>query len=471
MQNRKYSLYIQTEYIFRNRICLNMKVWLVWRTNVGKSTLFNKLLGTHRAIITDIHGTTREIISEDVELEWIKFELFDSPWLDDFKEELIYIQRIIDESDVVIFVLDAKQWLLPKDQQIKEFILNSNKKENTIVLINKCEWKIYNEEYFWIIGDFLTMWFDNVFPISAKVWEWLEKFKENFLSFVERLSNKLDLNESSKASVNNVIPISIVWRPNVWKSTLLNKYFGSELSKVKDESWTTLDYITCKIKHKFKILKLYDTAWIRRKWKITWIEKIAYSKTISLLQFIRPVTIVMLDWVEWITHRDMTIIWDIIDMKLPIIITINKIDLLDKKVFDRQFKILMNKFSFAKWIPVVPISAKEWISITKLLDFATNIGKDMHRHISTSALNQVLSKAWVHKPPMFPKNKICKWTYISQPETNPPTFVLTVNKKDNANFSFVKWIDNILREEFWFVGVPLRIKFKEKENPFMKKKK
>lgn len=436
-----------------------MKIWLIWRVNVGKSTLFNRLSWNYRAIVTDIPWTTREIISQKIKLTDDKVvELIDSPWLLDFNEEIVFIEKIIKDSDLLIFVLDWKEWLTSSDNIIKDVILKYSKKEKTILVVNKLDWNTFWNKTMLLLSEFFSLWFEHVLPLSAKN-------NENIDNLIDQI---IDLSQSKKLSFDikmpqdNAISFAIVWRPNVWKSTLINKLAQEEIASVSDVAWTTLDYLTAETTFQWKLFRIYDTAWIRKKWKIHWLERIALDKTTEMIKYIKPIVIILVDIVEWITHRDLSLIWDIIKLDVPIVLAVNKVDAIPKNELDKYFKNVTKFLDFARWIPIIPISSNEWTWLPILLKAISKIALEQNKSISTSDLNQVINSAWMNKPPRFPKNKSCKVLYWLQKETNPPKFLFFVNKADNANFSFKKWLDNVLRREYWFIWVPLKFEFKEK---------
>lgn len=436
-----------------------MKIGLVGRVNVWKSTLFNRLLGNYRAIVTDIAWTTREIISEEMYIDDKKYAvLMDSPWLEDFSQEIKFIEKIIIDSDILVFVVDWKAWLTVLDQDIQKLILKHGKKDMTILAINKLDGKA-DERWSIQMADFYQLWFDHILPVSAKLWEWINEIQKKF----ENMSKKKKIPFEIKAKEEAWIKIAIVWRPNVGKSTLINKFFWDEISFVSDQAWTTLDYMTCEINYKNKKYKFYDTAWIRKKWKIHWLEKIALDKTLKMIDFVKPVVVLLIDVVEGVTHRDLSLLGDLIQLNVPIVVALNKIDEIWKDVYERVFKQCVVQFDFAKWIPIIPISAQKWTGLPKLLDFVTDIHSHLNKRIPTPQLNKAMSEAWIKNPPKFPKNKVCKFHYASQVEQLPPKFLFFINKEDNLNFAFKKWIENVIRNNFWFIWIPLVFEFREKK--------
>ena len=237
---------------------------------------------------------------------------------------------------------------------------------------------------------------------------------------------------------------------------------GKKLAKVEDYLGTTRDYITWEFEFEGKKYKVYDTAWIRKKWSIHGIEKIAYDKIKWMLEYARPAVLFMIDWKEWITHRDMTLLAEINNLALPVIFVVNKMDMLDSK----QKKSIQQKvqwhLDFAKYIPIMPIVATEWKWVKEVLRLIGDISKEAEKRVETNALNKAINLDMIKRPPRFPKNKTCRLYYITQVDINAPTFLAFVNIKDRANFAFKKWIDNTIRKYFWFVGTPIVIRFKER---------
>ena len=258
------------------------------------------------------------------------------------------------------------------------------------------------------------------------------------------------------------IPIAIIWKPNVWKSTLLNFLVWKELAKVEDYLGTTRDYITWDFEYKWQKYRVYDTAWLRKKGSIHGIEKIAYDKIRWMLEYVRPCIIFMIDGAEWVTHRDMTLLAEINNLALPIMVAVNKMDLLDSKQKKQIQLSVQANLDYAKYIPIVPIVAKEWKWVNIMLDMLGDIISEAEKRIDTNELNKAINTEMIKRPPRFPKNKICKLYYITQIDINAPTFVAFINKKERANFAFKKWIENSIRNNFWFVWTPIVIRFKEK---------
>lgn len=434
------------------------QIGLVWATNVGKSTLFNRLIWQFRAIVTDIPGTTIDILYHEIKLDNIwKVKFADSPWLEEFDAERPFIKKIIDESDLILFLIDDTVWITAKEQRIYSYIMETNKRNNTVLIVNKLDVNYKPQEIDLAISDYYDLWIENIIWVSAK--------KElNILEISDFIENYFKDKENWEAEEDEVRPIgmAIIWKPNVGKSTLLNTLVWEELSKVEDYLGTTRDYITWEFTFEDKRYKVYDTAGLRKKWSIHGIEKIAYDKIKWMLEYARPAVVFMIDWEQWVTHRDMTLLAEINNLALPILVVVNKMDLLDskqKKIIEKKVQVHLD---FAKYIPIIPIVATEWKWVKNMMRMISSIFSEATKRIDTNELNKAIATDMIKRPPRFPKNKICKLYYITQVDINAPTFVAFVNKKDRANFAFKKRIDNTIRQHFGFVWTPIVVRFKER---------
>ena len=418
------------------------------------------MIGQFRAIVTDIPWTTTDIIQHKVQADNWSFTFFDSPWLLDFTEELEYIEQIIKESDLILFLIDDTVWITAKEHHILELIRKEKKQDNTILIINKLDIKRKESETEIALSDYYTLWLPNIIWISAK--------KERNLSTIESQINSFynKRKKTHKDEENTVEPfriwLAILGKPNAWKSTLLNTLVWKPLAKVADIAWTTRDYVAGNFSRKGRDYIAYDTAWIKRRWRIHWIEKIAYDKTKAMLEFVRPVVIFMVDCTQWITHRDMTLLQEVHQLALPMIFVLNKVDQVNPKAIDTMIKDTQTYLDFAKYLPIVPMIATKWEWIDDVMKFVSILQKENTKRISTRDLNEALQHEMIQRPPRFPKNKICKILYATQIAVDAPTFIIFVNHKARANFAFKKWVENSIRKHFWFIGVPIVIKYRNR---------
>ncbi|MFZ2151312.1 MAG: ribosome biogenesis GTPase Der [Candidatus Absconditicoccaceae bacterium] len=436
-----------------------MNIGLVGATNVGKSTLFNRLIGQFRAIVTDIPGTTRDIIQHKFNLEGVGDIIFsDSPGLLDFQDERIFIKKIINKSDLILFVIDDSVGITSKEQHIFSYIMDSGKKNNTILVINKLDIKRKHNQKDLALLDYYDLGFTNVIGISAQKGDNVDYLQEQIVDYVKNNKTQHLYHEDK----NQSIPIAILGKPNSGKSTFLNTLVGEELSKVDEEAGTTRDYIVSDFTYKKQSYTVYDTAGIRKRGKIHGIERIANDKTYKMLEYVRPVVVFLVDVTEGITHRDMTILEEIGNLALPTIFCLNKVDLIDFKKIKNEISKSLVSLDFAKYIPILPLVAKTGEHKDEVFSKVNLLYKEASKRIETNVLNKLISTEYITRPPRFPKNKICKILYITQVDINAPTFLVFVNHKSRANFAFKKWIDNSIRKHFEFTGVPLVIRFKER---------
>ena len=447
-----------------------MQIWLVGSTNVGKSTLFNRLINQFRAIVTDIPGTTTDILYHTASLDDLGEVVFaDSPWLLEFHDERPFIQKIIDESDIVLFVVDDTVGITAKEQHIFEYIQKQHKKNQTILIVNKLDKKRKESETEVALSDYYSLWFDDIVGISAKTKRNLPELQDLLIKkkyFLEEKLSEAPLDDQPAKPLNMVdkwIPIAILGKPNAGKSTLLNTLVGKQLSKVENIPWTTRDYVMGSFVMNKKTYTIYDTAWIKKNATMHVIEKIAFKKTMDMLEYVRPVVIFVIDATLGISHRDMTLLEEINRLALPIIFALNKSDLLSKKEMENIIKTTQRMMDFAKYIPILPISALTGAGTKEFFTFVHALRKESEKRIGTTELNKIITTEFFQRPPRFPKNKICKIMYMTQVDINAPTFLVFVNHKNRANFSFKKWIDNSIRKHFWFVWVPLVIRFKDRK--------
>ena len=428
-------------------------VALVGRPNVGKSTLFNRLVGSKVAIIEDTPGITRDRIYGTVNFNNRSFHLIDTGGIDisddKFNEEIkIQAEIAINEADVIVFVVDAKEGLTANDLVVKNMLLKSNKK--VIVAVNKIDSKYAKDN----IYDFYELGFEDYINISSEqnegIYELLECITKDFQEYEEE--------------VDDTLKFSIIGRPNVGKSSLVNAILNEERVIVSDVAGTTRDAIDTPFTYHGQPLIVIDTAGMRKKGKIyESVEK--YSLLRSLKAIDRSdVCLLVIDAKEGIIEHDKHIAGYAIEAGKPVIIVVNKWDTIEEK--DEQMKKFTKdiraNFQFMPYAPIVFLSALTKKRIHTLIPQIFKVYENSKRMIPTNLINDVIRDAYnLNLPPSY-KGKRLKIYFSNQVSVAPPTFNIQVNSKGLIHFSYERYLENKIRESFDFEGTPIVLQFKNK---------
>ena len=429
-------------------------VALVGRPNVGKSTIFNRLVGKKISIIEDTPGITRDRIYGNVKFEDYSFHLIDTGGIDigedSFNDEIkVQAELAIDEADIILFVVDGKEGLTTNDLVVKEMLLKSGKP--IIVVINKVDSRLAKENVY----DFYELGFDNYIEVSGEqnigIYELLTSITKDFPKFEEEYSEK-------------VIKFSVIGRPNVGKSSLVNAILNEERAIVSDVAGTTRDAIDTPFNYHGEEYVVIDTAGMRKKGKVYEnVEK--YSLLRSLKAIDRSdVCLLVINAEEGIIEHDKHIAGYALEAGKPIVIVVNKWDTIDNKDSAiRDFTALVrNNFQFIPYAPIVFLSALTKKRIHTLMPEVLKCFENSKREIATSVLNDVITDAYsLNLPPTY-KGKRLKIYFSKQVSTCPPTFDIQVNSKGLIHFSYERYLENKLREAFDFEGTPIVLQFKNK---------
>ena len=429
-------------------------VALVGRPNVGKSTIFNRLIGTKIAIIEDTPGVTRDRIYGTVNYLDYSFHLIDTGGIDmgdgNFNTEIKgQAELAIDEADIVVFVVDGKEGLTSGDYTVRDILKKSGKP--VIVAINKTDSKAYEEHKY----DFYNLAFDNYVELSAEhnlgTSSLLDEITKNFKEIKE------DYNE-------DIIKFSIIGRPNVGKSSLVNALLNEERVIVSPVAGTTRDAIDTPFKYQGKDFVVIDTAGMRKKGKIyESVEK--YSLLRSLKAIDRSdVCVLVINAEEGIIEHDKHIAGYALEAGKAIVIAVNKWDTVEDK--DKEMKKwkeeIKYNFQFIPYAKVVFLSALTKKRIHTLMPEIIKANENAHKKISTSALNNVITDAYALNLPPSYKGKRLKIYFSNQSNICPPTFNIQVNSKGLIHFSYKRYLENKIRENFDFTGTPIVLNFKNK---------
>ena len=432
-------------------------VAIIGKPNVGKSTFFNYIVGKRLSIVEDIPGVTRDRIYADSNWRGRDFTLIDTAGIEpETKDEILFGMReqaniAINMADVIVFITDIKQGVTAADEEIammlkksgKPIVLVCNKADN----FGKTSDDIY-EFYNLGLGDPIPVSSTNALGIGDVLDEIYKHFPEN--------------NENQDDE--EIINVAIIGKPNVGKSSLVNKILGENRVIVSNVAGTTRDAIDSYFENKTGKYNFIDTAGIRRKSKVNdSIEKFSVMRTLLAVER-SDVCLLMIDAVEGVTDQDAKIAGEAHEAGKGIIIVINKWDEVEKETgtLEKYKKDVYNKLSYLSYAPIIFISAKTGQRVDKLFELIKKVAKNNSFRISTSTLNQVINEAIAVVQPPTDKGRRLKILYATQSSSKPPTFIIFVNSKELFHFSYERYLSNQIRSNFELEGTPIRIIAREK---------
>lgn len=432
-------------------------VAIVGRPNVGKSTLFNALAGERISIVKDTPGITRDRIY--TEINWLNynFTLIDTGGIEPDSNDVILSQMreqaqiAIDTADVIIFICDVKQGLVDSDSKVCDMLRRSHKP--VILVVNKVDSfdKYMNDVY-----EFYNLGIGEPVPISASNMLGLGDMLDKVVSYLPKNFEEEEDNDKPK--------IAVVGKPNVGKSSLINKLIGENRVIVSDIAGTTRDAVDTPVMHNGSEYVFIDTAGLRRKKNVKEdLEKYMVVRTVSAVER-ADVVILMIDAVLGVTEQEAKIAGIAHESGKAVIIAVNKWDAVekdDKTIYKYEEKI-RNTLSFMPYAEIVFISALSGQRINKLFNLIDMVIENHSLRIQTGVLNEILSEAVALNQPPTDKGKRLKIFYMTQVSVKPPTFVIFVNDKNLMHFSYTRYIENQIRQAFGFKGTPLRFIIRER---------
>ncbi len=427
-------------------------VAIVGRPNVGKSTLFNKIAGSRIAIIEDTPGVTRDRLYEEVSYLNKPFYLVDTGGIDlgdeKFNDEIkMQAEIAINEADVVIFVLDAKDGITSNDLVVRDILRRSNKK--IVVAINKMD----NKGSYDNIYDFYELGFDNYIPISAI-------HNTGYIELMDEVTSGFKTKDESDDDER--LKIAIIGRPNVGKSSLTNAILNEERVVVSDVAGTTRDSINTIFKYHDEEFVLIDTAGMRKKGKVyEAIEKYSLFRSMNSIDK-SDICLLVIDAEDGIKEHDKHIAGYAIERGKGLIIVVNKWDAVENANISEFKKLVRSEFQFASYAPVVFLSALTKKRIHTLMPEVLKVKENINREIKTSVLNEVIEDAYNLNPAPSYKGKRLKIYFVSQTGVKPPKFTFRVNSKGLVHFSYERYLENKLRENFELEGTPIILQFKNR---------
>ena len=434
-------------------------VAIVGRPNVGKSTLFNKLVGARLSIVDDTPGVTRDRIYGDCEWGSRTLLLVDTGGIEPYSDDIILkqmrrqAQLAIDSADVIILVTDVRSGVVSTDSEVASMLQKSGKP--IVLCVNKCDTvgeppAEYYEFYNLGLGDPIAV--SSVHGMGTgdlldAVWEHLPPAAE-------------------EEEEDDTIKVAVIGKPNVGKSSLVNAILGEDRMIVSDIAGTTRDATDSYVENEYGKFVFIDTAGLRRKSRVyDAIEKYSVIRARMAVERAQ-VCVIMIDAVEGFTEQDSKVAGIAHELGKACIIAVNKWDAVEKdgKTMDSYRKKLMNDFSFMSYAPIIFISAKTGLRLDRLFELIKYVDDQNAMRISTGRLNDLLADATARVQPPTDKGRRLKIFYMTQASTRPPTFVCFVNRKDLFHYSYQRYIDNQIRSVFGLEGTPTRMIIRERES-------
>jgi GTP-binding protein len=456
---------------------MSFTVAIVGRPNVGKSTLFNRLVGKRLAIVDDTPGVTRDRREGQGRISDLKFSIIDTAGLEDAMDGSLEARMrkqtslALNEANVALMLIDARAGVTPLDSYFGRWIRQQG--VPLILIANKCEGQAgipgLAESYGLGLGEPLAF--------SAEHGEGLSELYDALLPYTKRNydANKELPNDFSKDEDdddNRAISMAIVGRPNVGKSTLVNHLLGEERMLTGPEAGITRDAISTCWQYNRREIKLVDTAGLRKKSRVNEkVENLSNGDSIRAIKFAQ-VVVLLLNSQDMLEKQDLTIARRVINEGRVLVIAVNKWDLVKeaKKTLGKLSDRLQTSFPQARGIPIITLSAKNGRGTNNLLPAVMNIYELWNKRISTGALNRWLEGITAHHPPPLSSGHRIKLRYMTQAKTRPPTFVVFASRSEKLPESYLRYLVNALREDFGLPGVPLRLHTKKVDNPYAKKK-
>ncbi|MBE0500555.1 MAG: ribosome biogenesis GTPase Der [Desulfuromonadales bacterium] len=432
-------------------------VAIVGRPNVGKSTLFNRLLGERRAIVEDFPGVTRDRNYALVSRHERPFTLIDTGGFEPVSEDRLLVQMreqsqlAIEEADVILFVMDGREGVTPADHEVCKMLRQI--KKPVLYVINKVDGDRQEDE----AVEFYELGIDDLITISAEHGRGVGELVDRIVGFLPEGDDDQEVEGETR--------LAIIGRPNVGKSSLVNRILGKERVVANPLAGTTRDSVDSPFMYNKKRYVLIDTAGIRRKGKVS--QKLEKYSVIQALKAMdrAHVVLAVVDGSAGIIDQDMTIAGYAFERGRAVILVVNKWDLVEKDhgTMKEFTKDLRDRFSFLGNVPILFVSALTGQRAAKIIQDVEMVAEQFNRRISTAPLNAALQEAIEAHQPAIYKGRRLKFFYMTQTAVRPPSFVVFVNQAEGVHFSYQRYLVNKIREAFGFVGVPLRIEYRDRE--------
>lgn len=440
----------------------NPLVAIVGRPNVGKSTLFNRIVGQRVAIVEDKPGITRDRLYQDTDWDGKEFTLVDTGGLDFTEEDSITAQiraqvnMAIRECDLILFLVDSRQGIVPADEEIALLLRRADKP--VILVANKTDNFQDNTQFM----EFFKLGLGEPFPISASQGLNIGELLDAVVSALPE--------PVGEETGDDVVRIAVIGRPNVGKSSLVNSILGEERVIVSDIPGTTRDAIDSPFYLDNNAYILIDTAGIRRKSRIEEsTEWYSVSRSFKAVERC-DVALMLIDAVEGVTDQDKRIAGFAHERGKATIIVVNKWDLVEKddKTANRFIEHIRQNLVFIPYAPIIFVSALTGKGMHKVLNLVNYVAEQASMRVPTSNLNELVEDAVLHNPPPAKKGKRLKIFYATQAGVNPPTILFFANNPELVHFSYIRYLENQLRNTYGFEGTPIRIVFRRRNKQTLK---
>lgn len=430
-------------------------VAVVGRPNVGKSTFFNKVVGRRVSIVEDTPGVTRDRIYAEAEWLGVHFALIDTGGIEPDSKDIILSQMreqaemAMDTSDVILFMVDGKEGLTSADREVGEMLMKTGKK--VVLAVNKMDKPELPVDFY----DFYELGLGEPIPISSA----------NMLNLGDLLDEIIaSFPEGAGTEEDDTIKIAMIGKPNVGKSSLINRLLGENRVIVSPIAGTTRDSIDTPFVHDGEKYTLIDTAGIRRKSKVNEdIEKFSVIRAVAAIERC-DVCMLMIDATEGVTEQDKKIAGIAHEAGKGIIVVVNKWDLVEKETNTmRDFKAdIARELGFMSYAPSIFISALTGQRVSQVIDMAKYVAENRTMRVPTGKLNTIITDATMMKQPPSDKGKRLKIYYVTQVGVKPPLFSFKINSRPLMHFSYSRYLENQIREAFGFEGTSLKFVFREK---------
>lgn len=432
-------------------------VAVVGRPNVGKSTLFNKLVGERIAIVEDTPGVTRDRIIADAEWQNHHFTLIDTGGIEPHtKDDILRQMRVqaevaIDMADLIVLLVDGREGMTASDLEVSNMIRKHSK--NVLLAVNKVDSRNIEDNIF----EFYNLGIGEPIPISAEQGLGLGDFLDKIIEGIKKFYDE-------EEQENDNLKIAVIGKPNAGKSTLINKMLGHDRLIVSDIPGTTRDAIDSEVRCNGKDYTLIDTAGLRKKKKIYEdIERYSIVRAIAAVDR-SDVVLILIDAEQGVSEQDTKIAGIAHNRNKPSIIIVNKWDVIEKetKTMDKMKRDIRDMLSFIDYAPMLFISAKTGQRVQKIYETIDYVKSQSEKRITTGKLNEAMAEFIMMKQPPSKSGRRLKIYYASQVSVNPPTFAVFVNDMSLMHFSYQRYLENRIRETFDFNGTPIRFFVREK---------